>query len=250
MKNLFFIILCGWIVLGFIACAPDEPNKDNTDDSNNVDIAELDFNGHDYVDLGLSSGTIWATCNVGADKPEVFGDYFAWGETESKVENEYFSNYSWSSYKYCEGTYETLTKYCTNGAYGRIDGKDILETIDDAVAVLWGGDWRTPTTSEIQELIDECKWEWVADYNGTGIAGCVVSSKKKGNTSAIFLPAAGYRYDFGIYDEGYGAFYWASKTHEEHSCHAYYLYFDADIANVSYYYRAHGRSLRPVCSAQ
>ena len=83
-------------------------------------------NGHEWVDLGLPSGTKWATCNVGATKPEEYGNYYAWGETETKT------TYNWSTYKWCNGSAETQTKYCTNSDYGTVDNKTVLDLEDDA----------------------------------------------------------------------------------------------------------------------
>ena len=127
----------------------------DTDQSGSVNIADvtelIDYllNGqwswnepqdeHEWVDLGLTSGTLWATCNVGATAPEDYGDYFAWGETEPK------EDYSWSTYKWCNGSYKTQTKYCTNSKYGTVDDKTELEPEDDAAFVNWGSTWRMPT---------------------------------------------------------------------------------------------------------
>ena len=97
------------------------------------------LNGHEYVDLGLPSGTLWATCNVGADTPESYGDYFAWGETEPKT------TYDWSTYKYCVGEYDRLTKYCSDTTYGYngfTDNLYVLQLSDDAASVNWGEGWR------------------------------------------------------------------------------------------------------------
>ena len=105
-------------------------------------------NGHEWVDLGLPSGTKWATTNVGATTPEEYGDYFAWGETEPK------SDYSWSTYKWCNGSSTTMTKYCESSSYGTVDNKTILELSDDAANVKWGGKWRMPTVEEIEELLN------------------------------------------------------------------------------------------------
>ena len=101
---------------------------------------------HEWVDLGLPSGTLWATCNVGASKPEEYGVYFAWGETEPK------SNYDWSTYKYYNGSPETMTKYCTNNDMGRVDNKTELEAMDDAATVNWGSNWQTPSKEQFEEL--------------------------------------------------------------------------------------------------
>ena len=106
-------------------------------------------NGHEFVDLGIPSGTKWATCNVGADKPTDFGLYFQWGDTVDKRD----ADCSWTSYKYCNGSQKSLTKYCTNSYYGRVDNKTALDIKDDAARAIKGGDWRMPTKGDIQELL-------------------------------------------------------------------------------------------------
>lgn len=107
---------------------------------------------HGFVDLGLPSGTLWATCNVGAESPEEFGDMFAWGETEGFLSGK--TVFSWSTYKWCEGTQETLTKYCTDSSYGVVDNISELAPEDDAAYVLWGPSWRMPTAEQLKELFD------------------------------------------------------------------------------------------------
>ena len=141
-------------------------------------------NGHEWVDLGLPSGLKWATCNVGANSPSDYGDYYAWGETSTK------SDYSWSTYKWCNGSDNTLTKYNTNSDYGMVDNKTRLELSDDAARANWGGSWRMPTYEELYELInkDNCTWTWTTQ---DGKNGYRVTSRTNGNS--IFLPAAGYR---------------------------------------------------------
>ena len=148
---------------------------------------------HEYVDLGLS--VKWATMNVGASKPEEYGDYFAWGETEAK------SDYSWATYKFTTDGGSTMTKYNST------DGKTVLDAEDDAAAANWGGAWRMPTLAEIEELLntDNCTWEWQAAGNAAfnGVAGMKVSSKKSGYTDKyIFLPAAGDRYGSALVGAG------------------------------------------------
>ncbi|MBQ7388798.1 MAG: hypothetical protein IJW01_05480 [Paludibacteraceae bacterium] len=105
-------------------------------------------NGYVWIDLGLS--VKWATCNVGATSPEKYGNYYAWGETEPKT------TYTWATYKWCNGSYDTQTKYCTDSSRGTVDNKTVLELADDAANVNWGGAWRMPTDAECQELIDNC----------------------------------------------------------------------------------------------
>ena len=158
-----------------------------------------DADEHEYVDLGLSSGTLWATCNVGASSPEEYGNYFAWGETEPKDE------YSWSTYKWCEGSYTTMTKYCIHTDYGYngfTDGKRSLELEDDAAYVNWGPEWRMPSLEEEKELVKNCTWTWttINDVKGYQVTGP--------NGNSIFLPAAGYCHDGSLSFAGHDGYYW------------------------------------------
>ena len=194
------------------------------------------LNGHEWVDLGLPSGLKWATCNVGATKPEEYGDYFAWGEVEPK---EY---YDWSTYKWCNGSYNTLTKYCTDSYYGIVDNKTTLELSDDAANYNWGGGWRMPTYEEQDELRNNCSWEWTTQ---NGVNGYTVTGP---NGNSIFLPAAGYRSVSSLdYVGGYG-YYWSTSLITISPFNAYHLYFnsgivDWDDGSLRYY----GFSVRPVC---
>ncbi len=196
---------------------------------------------HEYVDLGLSSGTLWATCNVGANSPEEFGDYFAWGEISPK------NNYTWSTYKYCNGDEYSLTKYCTDSEYGVVDNKTTLELSDDAAHVNWGGSWRMPTRDEIKELVNECMWIWTEkiDVNGYAVNGYRVVGP---NDRSIFLPAAGGRDGSSLINAGASGYSWSSSLYEGDPHDAYGLYFYLDYHDWSYYYRCCGLSVRPVCS--
>ena len=110
------------------------------------------------VDLGLPSGIRWASCNVGATTPEGYGYYFAWGETESK------DYYGWTTYKYTNGGYGKMTKYCNDASHGDngfTDMKTVLEPEDDAAAANWGNAWRMPTDAEWKELLEQCTWKWI-----------------------------------------------------------------------------------------
>ena len=134
-------------------------------------------NNHEYVDLGLS--VKWATCNIGARRPEDFGDHFAWGETKPK------NIYDWSTYRWCCGKKRSITKYCTKKSYGKnrfVDNKTTLDLSDDAAYVNWGGSWRMPTDEELNELFDNCTW--TVDQKGYK-----VTSKINGNS--IFFPGPG-----------------------------------------------------------
>ena len=137
-------------------------------------------NGHEFVDLGLS--VKWATCNVGANTPEEYGDYFAWGETEPKNE------YDIKSYKWSNGKYNEITKYCANDTFGIIDNQRDLVLADDVVHIKWGGKWRIPTKEQLIELIEKCIWIWIII---NGVYGYEIISKITGNS--IFIPAAGYK---------------------------------------------------------
>ena len=153
------------------------------------------------VDLGLPSGTLWADRNVGAATPEAYGDYFAWGETESK------DYYYWSTYKWGESP--NLTKYCTKSYSGTVDGKSTLDLEDDAAYVNMGSEWRMPTYVELQELYDNCSWSWTTL---NGVCGHKLTSNHNGNS--IFLPAAGYRaFDSLLYAGSRGS-YWTSSLNE------------------------------------
>ncbi|MBQ7946533.1 MAG: InlB B-repeat-containing protein, partial [Bacteroidales bacterium] len=169
-------------------------------------------NGYAYVDLGLPSGAKWATYNVGADSPYEFGDYFAWGETEPK------DNYDWSTYKYCNGSNTSLTKYNTISSYGTVDNKTVLELSDDAARANWGGSWRMPTKAEQDELRNNCTW---TGSTQNGVKGYKVTSKTNGNS--IFLPADGSVYDVGSCSYGY---YWSSSLYESLPYVAHLLVFE------------------------
>ena len=190
------------------------------------------------VDLGLS--VKWATFNVGAEKPEDYGDYFAWGETSPK------DNYSWSTYKYCKGSDDTMTKYCTSSPYGTVDNKTVLDLSDDAAHVNWGGSWRMPTNAEFEELLNtsNCTWTWTTK---NGVSGYKVVSKKSGYAGNwIFLPAAGYRSGTYLNDVGSNGNFWSSSLYESISCNAGLLGFSSGYSYTYGSRRYYGRSVRPV----
>ena len=190
---------------------------------------------HEYVDLGLPSGTLWATMNVGADSPEDYGDYFAWGETTPK------STYNLSTYKWCKGSLDTHTKYCTDSDYGTVDNKTTLDLSDDAAYVNWGSSWRMPTDAELKELKDNCIWTWTTQ---NGVKGYKVASKSNGNS--IFLPAAGYRGDSGLISAGSFGEYLSSSLYPNLSFDASVLDFGSDYIYMTLAYRCNGLPVRPV----
>ena len=202
------------------------------------------LNGHEFVDLGLPSGIRWATCNVGSTTPEGYGDYFAWGETSTK------DTYNWSTYRYCNGSSSTLTKYCNNAEYGNngfTDALTTLEASDDAATANWGAGWRMPTQSEIQELYDNCTHEWTTQ---NGVKGEKFTGS---NGNSIFLPAAGYRGDDELYDVGSLGYCWSSSLCTSRPYIAWLLLFSCwdECGTNDDFTRGSGVSVRPVCvSAQ
>ena len=187
------------------------------------------------IDLGLPSGLKWASCNVGATAPEEFGGYYAWGETEEK------EDFSWSTYKYCNGSYDSMTKYCTDSYDGTIDNKTTLEPEDDVAHVQWGGSWRMPTKAEQDELRNNCTWNWTTlnGVNGYRITGP--------NGNSIFLPAAGYRDGSEVYYQGYCGHYWSSSLSSDSSYDACGLAFYSSGYDWDSGLRYLGQSVRPVC---
>ena len=142
-------------------------------DDDEVNDSKAD--GHEYVDLGLPSGTLWATCNVGASKPEEYGSYFAWGETQSR------KKYSWDDYKWGGLLYSPLTKYCIHSGLGTVDNRTELLPEDDAATANWGSSWRMPSSDQINELCNPSYTitEWTAL---NGVNGLKITSKKNGNS--------------------------------------------------------------------
>ncbi len=144
------------------------------------------------------------------------------------------STFSWDTYAWCKGTYDTLTKYCpegnsnwwdTGGTTVDADNKTQLEYADDAARANWGGAWRMPTYADFEELISETANVWVANYNGTGVNGYKFTNKTD-NTKFIFLPAAGFRYGSSFLDQGSYGYYWSSTLNSGSPYSAWYLYFD------------------------
>ena len=188
------------------------------------------------VDLGLS--VYWGTTNIGASKPEDYGDYYAWGETEPK------ESYSWSTYKYGTSSSGPFFKYNTSDSYGTVDNKTVLEPEDDVARVKLGGEWRMPTDAEWTELRTKCTWTWTTNYNGTGVKGQIVTAT---NGNSIFLPAAGYRRDTKLYDAGSYGYYWSSSLNTDKPSIAWYVNFNSGtVRRRDYGYRSYGQSVRPV----
>jgi hypothetical protein len=188
------------------------------------------------IDLGLPSGTKWASCNVGATKPEEYGGYYAWGETEEKeVYNEVTYQYATGEDTDGDGWYDTNIQYQSLGS-------DISGTEYDVARMKWGGAWRMPTKEECKELKDNCTSEWTTL---NGVNGRKFTSNINGNS--IFLPAAGYRWDGVLYDAGGRGYYWSSTLDGSSPGSAYNLYFRSGYASWDISSgRTCGQSVRPV----
>ena len=182
------------------------------------------INGHEWVDLGLPSGLKWATCNVGANSPEEYGDYYGWGKTETESTS-------------ANATYGLSISQLQSQGY--IDGSGDLAPSHDAAAVNWGGSWRMPTSTEFQELIDHCEWELtqINDITGLSVIGT--------NGNYIFIPTAGYCVGTNIYHSGYMANYWSSTVYDNTICAYEFKYYrcNESLDDTS---RGDGLTVRPV----
>ena len=197
-----------------------EFKKVTEDEGTDIETSKIknEINGHEYVDLGLPSGIKWATSNVGASRPEEYGDYFAWGETREK----------------------SIYDLDNSVTYGK-DFSDIKgDSRYDAARANWGGSWRLPKKEEIEELKDNCTWSWTTQggkkgYKVTGLNG-----------NSIFLPAAGSRFWSMLFYTGEYGGYWSSAPDESGTDKAYYLLFGSGRQDVNWSGRYYGRSIRPV----
>ena len=203
--------------------------------------------GRDYVDLGLPSGTLWATCNVGASKPEVYGDYFAWGETTGY--NGGKTDFGESNYNWCNGSGFIMTKYCTDSRYGNngfVDNKTELDLEDDAAYENWGPAWRMPSIADFEELVNSSytTTEWTTQ---NGVNGRLITSKSNGNS--IFFPAAGTRIGSSLVNVSVG-YYWSRTLYERPSYYARNLLFNSGDVITGNNYRYDGLSVRPVRSSE
>ena len=212
------------------------------------------IDGHEYVEMG--DGLKWATMNIGATKPEEYGDYFAWGETAAKTD------YSWAAYKWMQegqSDWKHITKYTFadeqkegiwyDGDTFVGDNKTSLEYADDAARQIWKGTWRMPTDAEWTALRDEAnfKWDWTDDYEGTGVAGRIVTSKVSGyEGNTIFLPAAGRRGGPSLSGVGSGGYYWSSSLRTSYSGYAWSVPFYSSLVGRCDSSRYYGQSVRPV----
>ncbi|MBR3026519.1 MAG: hypothetical protein IKH58_00105 [Bacteroidales bacterium] len=160
-----------------------------------------------YVDLGLS--VKWAVCNLGAKQPQDYGDYYAWGEIETKT------SFNWLNYKFYNANTDKLTKYCTSSSYGDKDNRTSLTDSDDAASVLCGTGWRMPTHDEIVELFDHCSFT-ITTYRGT--RGTQITSETNGES--IFIPYAGYYEEKSIKEVKEDFYLWSKELYAQTPSHA------------------------------
>ena len=201
------------------------------------------YNGHSYVDLGLPSGTKWATMNVGATSETDYGLYFAWGETEGYTADQISGTatphkaFSWSDYDLTEDGGSTMSKY------NATDGKTVLDIEDDAVAANWGGSWHMPTEAQFQELLNtaNCTNAWTTV---DGVNGRLFTSVTNGNT--LFIPAAGYASNGSVYYVGSSGYVWSSSLYSSNVKSGRCLSFSSSNVGVYYDSRCYGQSVRSV----
>ena len=223
-----------------------KPHVSLTKDDSKVHYFECDpYEGHEYVEIG---GLKWATMNIGASQPSDYGLYFAWGDTQGYTAEQVGSGsgqkyFAWADYKYGNGTSSPGATGMTK--YNATDGKTVLEAEDDAVQAVWGGSWRMPTTEEFQALSTATTSAWTADYEGSGVAGLVLTSKAD-SSKKLFFPAAGNCDRGSMLDVGSHGYYWTSSLLTSNVTYGSYLYFYNGLNYLSSYSRRSGCSVRPV----
>lgn len=195
-------------------------------------------NEYDYVDLGLPSGLKWASYNVGAKAPSEKGNYFAWGEYNSKTKN-----FNWTGYRFNGTTKDTNLK-----KYNKEDKLTTLETEDDAATYNWGESWHIPTHAEQLELQKGCTWEWTDNFNGTGVQGMMGISKVNGNV--IFLPLHGYisnSYELNDACKYLSSSIYSQNSTDYTSVHIIDLRSGKTMSMTNSFSRCHGGQIRAVC---
>lgn len=227
MKKNLSLLMVAFAMTTMVAC-----NKDNTNKNDNKTTEE-------WVDLGLPSGLLWASCNLGANTPEGYGNYYAWAETATK------EVYTWSTYHYCtvddRDSLQTLTKYNTSEAYGAVDNLTLLQASDDATTQALGNGARIPTKEEWEELLNNTTSEWTTQ---NGVNGYKFTAS---NGKSIFLPAAGSFNESELIVAGEYGFYWSASLYTDDPSDAWSFSFQSEGHRIgSFGYRTDGQSVRPV----
>lgn len=243
MKKIFLLVIASVLCITTNAQSnlKGDVNEDGVVDVSDITaVAQIILSpDHEYVDLGLPSGTLWAACNIGAKLPEEYGLYFAWAETTGY--NSGKKDFSWSTYKYCNGTNTSFTKYCSIASSGTVDDKKVLDDEDDAAIANWGENWRMPTEAEWNELINSANTttEWTTKNE---VYGRLITSKT--NSKSIFLPAAGCCMGTACnFAEQFGR-YWVTS-----GCNSSARMLQLSIDHItlgSSFSRCRGLSIRPV----
>jgi hypothetical protein len=219
------------------------PNVSHCAQENELHYNPIDpYNGHEYVDLGLPSGTKWATMNVGATSETDYGLYFQWGDTQGYTSEQVGSGegqkaFTWTDYKYSDnGSSSVMTKY------NATDGKTLLDLEDDSVAANWGGNWRMPTLKQFRELLDNTEKRWTTVNNVEGYK----FTNKTDSSKYIFIPAAGLARNGSVDYVGYGGYVWSSSISSDYVDSGSYLTCNSDYVDVGSYSRYYGLSVRGV----
>lgn len=203
-----------------------------------VTAREID-EAHEYVDLGLPSGTLWATMNVGANSPEEFGEFYSFGEVVSNKDGKTLFN--WSTYKWCNGRANNLTKYCPVDSLGAVDGKKLLDLQDDAAYVNWGPHWRMPNYHQLQELVNSCAW---SESEMNGVPGFEV---KGPNGKTMFLPSSGWYNGKNHDGVGKGGDYWGANVSGSDAKNGWgFWFYNGKYGYAIRFPRYFGRAVRPV----
>ena len=200
----------------------------------------MKHNGFEYVDLGLPSGTKWATCNVGADKETDYGFYFAFGETKGYSCFTDAKAFNWGDYKFSvNGSNAKFSKY------NNTDGKKVLDLCDDAAYIHMGGKWHMPTDEQIRELKFNTISDWVTNYNGSGVNGILFTSKSD-NSKKLFLPACGFLGNGYSAYASYLGFLLSSSVFSFDDCYSTVFEFNLDAVRVVKCHRSFGFCIRGV----
>ncbi len=243
MKTILMFAVAVLLTFGNASCGKDDTS---TTDNNQITPANpTDPNNPSptsgqWIALGLPSGLLWYSVNLGATAPEQYGDYYAWAETQPK------NNYSWSNYKYATvdavGDLQTFTKYNTSVDYGAVDNYITLQASDDAATAVLGNGARIPTLNEWRELLDNTSVQWATQ---NGVNGRRFTAA---NGNSIFLPAAGYRHSSELYVAGSDGCYWSASILETNPFYAWRMEFDSYDHKVFPGNRLYGQSVRAVRS--
>ena len=241
-KNLLTFTVLSMVISAFvmIGCEKEDKNAIKADTVNKGIVMKPGKDGKEYavVDMGFNTKTLWATCNIGATSPEQAGDYFAWAETGAK------DSYTWTTYKYCNGSHLTLNRYTLDKEHAdnkMIDSTKIMKSEDDVARQIMGDNWKVPTRAQYLELISTCDYKCCKLNN---VWGYLFTSKKNGNS--IFLPLAGLRDMEDLLHNGTYGFYWSNELYSTTDAYILNLARDTNPVHTKYQERDMGLPIRPV----